>query len=204
MNDFPVIGITGGIGSGKSSIAKALESLGAVVIDSDKLAHAELETPDVVKAIKARWGNKVCHADGRIDRRSLGAIVFKDAVELQWLEDLLYPRIHERRRAIIDELKSRRGVKAVVLDAPKLHEAGVDKECDAVLFVDADHDVRLQRVAQTRSWDAAELARREKMQIPLDKKKAMADYVVVNNHPGLDSLTPELQRILDSVVCSKP
>lgn len=196
--------MTGGIGAGKSTVAKVLGQLGALVIDSDALAHEELRSAEVVKAIKALWGAAVCSADGEIDRAALGAKVFADAAELKKLEDLLYPRINQRRRRIIADHAGQPGLLAVVLDAPKLYEAGVDRECDAVIFVDADEEVRLRRVAESRGWSPAELARREKLQIPLDKKRAMADYVIVNNHPGPDSLTPKLQRILDFVVGSKP
>ncbi len=201
--NLPVIGVTGGIGAGKSAVAQVLGKLGALVIDSDALAHEELRSADVVEAIKAQWGSVVSSASGEVNRTALGLKVFADPAELKKLEDLLYPRIHRRRRQIIAEHTGRPGLRAVVLDAPKLYEAGVDKECDAVIFVDADEEVRVRRVAESRGWDHAELARREKMQIPLDKKRAMADYVVVNNHTGLDSLTPELKRILDSVVGSE-
>jgi dephospho-CoA kinase len=203
-HDLPVIGVTGGIGAGKSAVAQMLGTLGTLVIDSDTLAHEELRSADVIEAIKAQWGSAVFRANGQVDRAALGSKVFGDPAELKKLENLLYPRINRHRRKIIAEHAGRPGLRAVVLDAPKLYEAGVDKECDAVLFVDADEEVRIRRVAKSRGWGPAELARREKMQIPLDKKRAMADYVVVNNHTGLDSLTPELKRILDSVVGSKP
>lgn len=202
--NVPVIGITGGIGAGKSAVARMLGEFGALVIDSDVLAHEELRTLEVIEAVKAKWGLAVCSESGEIDRAALGAKVFADPVELQKLEDLLYPRIHRRRRQIIAEHAGDPGVRAIILDAPKLYEAGVDKECDAVIFVDADEGERVSRVAQSRGWSPAELARREKLQIPLDKKRAMADYVVVNNQAGLDSLIPELKRILESVVGSKP
>lgn len=202
--NLPVIGITGGIGAGKSAVARILGDLGALVIDSDTMAHQELRSPEVVEAIKALWGDEVCTPGGEIDRAALGRRVFANPAELKRLEDLLYPRINRRRREIIASNSGRPEFRAVVLDAPKLHEAGVDKECDAVIFVDADDETRLRRVAQSRGWSQEELARREKMQIPLDKKRAMADYVVVNNHSGPDSLTPELKRILDCVVGLKP
>ncbi len=201
---LPVIGVTGGIGAGKSAVAMVLGTLGALVIDSDALAHDELRSPEVIEAVKAQWGQAVCSPNGEVDRKALGSKVFGDPAELKKLEDMLYPRINRRRRQIIADSAGRPGIRAVILDAPKLYEAGVDKECDAVIFVDADEDVRVRRVSESRGWGHAELARREKMQIPLDKKRLMADYVVVNNHTGLDSLTPELQRILDSVVGLKP
>ena len=201
--NLAVIGITGGIGAGKSTVARGLGQLGALVIDSDQLAHEELQSPEVIAEIRSRWGPRVFAPDGAIDRKALGAVVFDAPGELRKLEDLLYPRIERRRKQIVAEQTGRRGIRAVVLDAPKLYEAGVDKECDAVVFVDADESVRLDRVARTRGWNREELHRREKMQIPLDKKKAMADYVVVNNHPGLDLLTSQLKRIFDSVVGSQ-
>ena len=201
--DVPVIGITGGIGAGKSTVARILAELGALVVDSDTLAHEELRSPEVVETIRAMWGAEVCSPRGEIDRTALGRKVFADPVELRKLEELLYPRINRRRREIVAEHAGKKGIPAVVLDAPKLYEAGVDKECDAVIFVDSDENVRLRRVSQSRGWNPAELARREKMQIPLDKKRSMADYVVVNNHTGVDSLLPELKRILESVVGSK-
>lgn len=202
-HNLPVIGVTGGIGAGKSTVAQGLGALGALVIDSDALAHEELRSLEVVEAVKAQWGPGVCTPSGEVDRAALGSLVFGDPAELKKLEDLLYPKINRRRRQIIADHEGQPGIRAVVLDAPKLYEAGVDKECDAVIFVDADEGVRVRRVSQARGWSRAELAKREKMQIPLDKKRAMADYVIVNNHTGLDSLTPELKRILDSVVGSK-
>jgi dephospho-CoA kinase len=202
-HNLPVIGITGGIGAGKSAVTQALGALGSLIIDSDVLAHQELRSPEVVEAVKALWGPGVCAPDGQVNRAALGSLVFADLAELKKLEDLLYPRINRRRRQIIADHEGRPEIRAVVLDAPKLYEAGVDKECDAVIFVEADEDLRIRRVAESRGWGRAELAKREKMQIPLDKKRLMADYVIVNNHAGLDSLIPELKRILDSVVCSK-
>lgn len=174
------------------------------MIDSDALAHEELRTPEVSEAVRAQWGNEVCSPDGQIDRSALGAKAFKDPAQLKKLEDLLYPRINRRRREIVEQHSDRPELRAVVLDAPKLFEAGVNKECDAVIFVEAPEEERLRRVATSRGWSREELGRREKMQIPLDKKKAMADYVVVNHHAGLDSLTTQLKRILDQVVGSTP
>lgn len=197
-----VIGVTGGIGSGKSTVARMLGRLGCLVIDSDAVVHELLRSPQMIEVIRKRWGSAVCTPEGAIDRSALGAKVFSDPGELKKLEDMLYPRIHEHRKQLMARHSGDPGIRAFILDAPKLFEAGVDKECDAVIFVEADEDVRRQRVAKARGWGEAELARREKMQFPLDKKKALADYVVVNNHADPDSLIPELERILDRVAGS--
>lgn len=195
----PIIGLTGGIGSGKSTVAGLLESLGAKVIDSDRVAHEELRSPEVVDTLRSWWGPGIV-VDGVVDRKALGALVFADPEKLRRLEELLYPRIHRRRKEVIDGFAGNRDVRAFVLDAPKLHEAGVDGECDAVIFVDADDDVRFERVTGSRGWSREEWGRREKLQIPLDKKRSLADYVLVNNHSDVGSLRPEIERIFDSVL----
>lgn len=201
-NSKPVIGLTGGIGSGKSTVGRILESLGCVVLDFDRMAHEELREPEVIATLRSWWGPSVCSPDGEVDRKALAAIVFKDAAKLKRLEDLLYPRLQRRREEIVGRLAGEEAVMAIVLDAPKLHEAGVDMACDVVIFVDADEKVRARRVAADRGWTEAELRRRENLQIPLDKKRALADHVVVNDHSDIGSLRPEIERIFDSVLKS--
>jgi len=166
------------------------------------MAHEELRDPEVVATLRSWWGPSILGLDGEVYRKALGAIVFKDAGKLKRLEDLLYPRLQRRRHLVFAELGGNKAVRAFVLDAPKLHEAGVDRTCDAVIFVEAAGEVRTRRVALTRGWTDAELHRRENLQIPLDKKRALADYVVVNDHSDIDSLRPEIERIFDSVLKS--
>lgn len=169
------------------------------MIDSDRLAHVELDAPEVIQALRESHGDRILDANGRIDRRALGGVVFDDPMSLKGLEDLLYPRLKLRRAAIVAAANEDPEVRAIVLDAPKLYEAGVDRECDAVIFVEADAATRGARVASARGWGAEELTRRESCQIPLDTKREKADYVVTN-HSTIDELRPELERILFSVL----
>jgi dephospho-CoA kinase len=198
----PIIGLSGGIGAGKSEVARFLASLGAVVLDSDRMAHEELHHPEVVKELRRWWGPQVISADGRPDRKAIARIVFEDPAELSRLEGLLYPRLQRRRDALIAKLQTDPAVRAVVLDAPKLYEAGLDKTCDALIFVDADRETRVRRVASTRGWSEAELTRRENLQIPLDVKMANADYVIVNHADGGD-FRPEVERIFSAILDSR-
>ncbi len=197
-----MIGLTGGIGAGKTTVARILESLGCVVLDSDRMAHEELREPDVAGVLRSWWGEAIVTSSGEVDRSKLAGIVFNDANELKRLEGLLYPRLHRRRERIFARLADDDRVRAIVLDAPMLHEAGVDKVCDAVIFVAADDEIRARRVAATRGWSEEEWRRREKLQIPLDKKRALADHVVVNGHSDIGLLRPEIERIFDSVLRS--
>jgi len=198
----PILGLVGGIGAGKSSVARIMESLGAVVIDSDRLAHEELADPEVMVTLRGWWGDKVCRSDG-VDRKALASIVFNDPAELGRLENLLYPRLHRRRKQLVSGYNADPAVRAIVLDAPKLFEAGLGDYCDAVIFVEADWSDRVRRVAASRGWSEEELRRREILQNSLDTKRAKADHVVIN-HSSLDQLRIDVERIFSSVLAAFP
>ncbi len=197
----PVIGLTGGIGAGKSAAARILASLGAAVTDSDALAQEELNDPKVIGALREWWGDSVLGTHGGIDRKKLADIVFRNPDDLRRLEELVYPRIAARRDALAAGWDDDPSVTAIVIDAPKLYEAGIDELCDAVIFVDAERPVRLRRLGALRGWTEEELARREAAQNPLDEKRAFADYIVANNS-SIDQLRLAVERVLASVLAS--
>lgn len=197
----PIIGLAGGIGSGKTAAARIFESLGAAVIDSDRLAHRELDDPEVIATLRSWWGDSILLSSGEIDRGAVGDLVFDHPAELARLEELLYPRIERRRQELMAAYENDQRIKAVVIDAPKLYEAGVDKVCDVVVFVDADRPARLTRVAASRGWTKEELARRENLQNPLDTKKASADYVLTNNS-SIGELRIQVEKVFSSVLAS--
>lgn len=180
----PLIGIAGGIASGKSFITGQLQRKGAAVISADEAAHEALKLDDVKGQARARWGDGIFDSQGEIDRQALGKIVFApppDGVrELKHLEEITHPRIGEMLFKRMGELQLTPGIRAIVLDVPLLFEAGWNKFCDTVLFVDAPREVREARV-QARGWTPAELARREAAQKPLDEKRAASDWVIDNS-----------------------
>ena len=177
--DRPVIGLVGGIGAGKSTVARAFALLGCVVSDSDRDAKAALDEPDTRDRIVAALGQGLLDGDGRIDRARLATRIFGDAEARRTLESIVHPRVHARRAAAFAAAPA--SDPALVIDAPLLLEAGLDAACDAVVFVDCPREERLRRVREHRGWDEAELARREAAQLPLDAKRARADHVVVND-----------------------
>jgi dephospho-CoA kinase len=197
----PVIGVVGGIGAGKTTVTSLLGQLGAGVIESDRLAHEALGAADVLAEVAERWGEMVVRADGSIDRGRLAAIVFEQPEELAHLEAILYPRIHRRREELMVDMERDDRVRAIVWDAPKLFEAGLQDLCDAVVFVDADPALRLARVQRSRGWTEAEVVRRECFQKSLDYKRTRADYVVTNNS-DIDALRLQVERMLSSVIAS--
>lgn len=173
-----VLGLVGGIGAGKSAVARELESRGALVLDSDTRAKAVLETPEAHKRLAEWWGPEIIQ-NGRVDRRRIADIVFADPEQRRRLEAFVHPQLRAGRRAEIESAGAR-GIRFVVIDAPLLLEAGVDKECDEVVFVNAPLAQRVERV-RSRGWDDAELARREAAQLPLEQKKARSTAVIEND-----------------------
>jgi dephospho-CoA kinase len=196
--NIPVIGLAGGIGAGKSIVAAALGDLGCVVIDSDAQAKTVLERPEVRDELVRWWGRGVMGADGGIDRKAVAKIVFADERERKRLEALVHPLVRVKRAELARAARDS-GAAAVVVDAPLLFEAGVDAECDAVIFVDAPREIRLARVRARSGWDDAELERREKSQWPLESKRARSDFVVVNDGPP-DVLAARVASVLDQIL----
>jgi len=177
----PIIGLAGGIGAGKSTVASILAELGAKVISSDRLNHEELDRPEVLQELRCWWGNGVIAPDGRADHDAIRKIITADSEARRRLEALVHPRVAERRLALTRQYQSQPDVRAVVWDSPLLFEAGLAPQCDCVILVDAERRVREDRVSRDRGWSPQELRRLEKVQRPLDFKRQSADYRVVNN-----------------------
>lgn len=177
----PIIGLAGGIGAGKSTVASLFAELGAAVIDSDRLNHEELNAPEVLGTLRQWWGDGVIGPDGKADRTAIRGIVGQDAGALRRLEGLVHPRIAQRTSELIAGWSSDPGIRAIVWDAPLLFEVGLADRCDCVVFVEAPAAARLARVSVGRGWSVEDLERLEKQQKPLDLKRANADYTVENN-----------------------
>ena len=177
----PVIGLLGGIGSGKSFVALLMKARGAVVLDADRVGHEVLRVPAVKQAARERWGDEIFAADGEINRRALGRIVFaptpQGAEDLAYLEQLTHSRIGMRMQQQIETLASGSPPPAIVLDAPVLLKAGWNAFCNKIVFVDAPDSVRLARVL-ARGWTEEEFRRREAAQEPLAFKRKIADEVI--------------------------
>ena len=174
-----VLGLVGGIGAGKSAVAAALGELGCLVIDSDREARAALDRPQVRDQLVKWWGPGILDPQGAVNRKAVAAIVFADPTQRTRLESLVHPIVKAFRGQVVERASAESRV-GVVIDAPLLFEAQSDKECDAVIFVDAPREQRLERV-RTRGWDEAELTRRENAQLPLEEKRTRSHAVIIND-----------------------
>lgn len=199
--DKPIIGILGGIGSGKSYVAQLFGEMGCLVIDSDAQVRAAYQDPAVLATLRQWWGGDVFRADGSLDRAAVARKVFNNPADRQRLERLVHPRVDAQRTAMMDAAP--RSVVAFVWDTPLLMEAGLHERCDALVFVDAPREQRLRRVREQRGWDEAELTRRENLQLPLDRKREISDYQVVNT-AGAEDLRGHVRQILSRIVTGLP
>jgi dephospho-CoA kinase len=194
---IPVVGLAGGIGSGKSAVARVWERLGAVVIDSDRESRAALELPEVKRQLVAWWGDRVLNPDGTVSRGAVADVVFKDAAERAKLEGLIHPLVKRKRAEMVERARAA-GAPMAVVDAPLLFEAGVDAECDAVVFVDTPRELRVARVAG-RGWTEGELSRRESAQMGLEEKRRRS-ALVIRNSGSEQELEAEAGRVFREVL----
>jgi dephospho-CoA kinase len=178
-----IIGITGGVASGKSTVAGLFARLGAAVLDADQAGHEALRLPQVEAAVRRRWTEAVFGSDGHIDRARLARVVFAAGTEAEterrYLEQLTHPEIARLLQQQAKALEAT-GTAVAVLDAALLFEAGWDKWCQKSVFVEASRESRLAR-ATARGWDEEDFAAREGAQESLDRKRAHADVIIDNS-----------------------
>ncbi len=192
-----VIGIVGGVASGKSLVARLLQSRGASVINADLIAHELLDELEVQQSIVERFGTSVLDADGRIDRRSLGALVFGESSEAiskrRQLESIIHPRVRDVIRERLHILLHAKDLRYIVLDIPLLLENDWANACDRILLVDTPDSKRFEQ-ALARGWSRDQWQAREDAQAPLSHKRSSATDVVVNDGTEQD-LAQRLQQL---------
>jgi dephospho-CoA kinase len=198
MRHKPVVGLIGGIGSGKSRVAEALARHGAWIVSGDQLGHEALRQPETIARVAQRFGTEVLDAEGKVNRRRLGPLVFADPAELRALEVLVFPWIERGLEREIARAQADPNVSLIVLDAAVLLEAGWNKHCDGIVYIHAPRAVRLVRLAGQRRWSAKEVAARENAQMPLTEKVTRADYVVDNSGPP-EQLDAQVGRLLEQL-----
>ena len=196
----PIIGIVGGIGSGKSFVSRAFAEEGCLVINSDEQVARAYERDDVKKALVEWWGPGVIDAQGSVVRSAIARRVFADAGDRRRLEALIHPLVAEMRDAAMRSAAGDPAVRAFVWDTPLLIEAGLARHCDAVVFVDASEAVRKRRVMENRGWTEADWAAREKSQMALDKKRELANYIVRNTAGADDEVRSQVREVLSRIL----
>jgi dephospho-CoA kinase len=194
-----VLGITGGIASGKSQVTEILASHGALVIDADRIGHQVLEDHAVQTLLVRQFGQSVLSQETKsVDRKRVAELVFGDTPQAiqrrRALEAITHPPIRAGIRQQLDEALRSATLRWIVLDVPLLLESGWDKSCDAVWFVDAPQDIRLQRVL-VRGWTREHFLAREASQWSVDRKRSRATHVI-SNSGSLEELDEQVTKML--------
>lgn len=177
-----IIGLTGGIASGKSTVSRALQDLGAIIIDADEVAHAIIEPGKPAwEDIVEHFGTEVLNPDQTIDREKLGAIVFNDPARLQVLNQITHPRVGEQFKQMIKNIKSQQSDAVLFIEVPLLYETHMDRICDEVWVVWVDEETQIQRLMKRDGLSREDALKRIDAQMSLDEKAKRADVVIDNS-----------------------
>ncbi|CCO07284.1 dephospho-CoA kinase [Desulforamulus hydrothermalis] len=194
-----LIGLTGNIASGKSTVAKYLKELGAQVIDADQVARqVVLPHSPALKEIVNSFGPGILHEDGTLNRAKLASVIFQDAAAKEKLENILHPRIADAINRQISSFKKSHPGGILVLEAPLLIEAGWHKSVDQVWLVTVDPQLQLQRLILRDKLTPEQARQRMASQMPQEEKKKFA-HVIINNAGSPSDLQRQVQAIWHSL-----
>ncbi len=199
-----VIGLAGGIGSGKSTVSQYLAELGAVIIDADKAGHEAFKpNTEAWHEVVAAFGRQILAPSGEVDRKKLGEIVFNDPESLLRLNEIMHPRMYDMMKALIEEYR-RQGVDVVVLEAALLIEANWTSLVDEVWVVVASEDTVVKRLKQQRgleeekTWARIHTQARIRSQLSTEERAKQVD-VVINNDGELDEVKAKVRELWEKL-----
>jgi dephospho-CoA kinase len=174
-----LVGLTGGVATGKSTVAKMFKRCGAILIDADKLAREVVEPGKPAwRAIVKLFGKTVLNQNRSLDRQALGSIVFHNPKKRRQLEHIIHPRVAREQQRLVRRIAKGKPRAVVIYEVPLLFEAGVDKRVDKTIVVTADRNTQIARLEKRNGLSRTEAIRRISSQMPLAKKRRRADYLL--------------------------
>lgn len=191
MKRKAIIGVTGGFGTGKSTVSKMFKKLGCTLLDADRIAR-DAVTPGSVqyRRVVSKFGKRILKKDGMIDRKRLAGVVFKNKKKLSALNEIIHPFVIKKIKRFV-----RRNPKGMfVIDAPLLIEAGLTRMVDKLVVVTTDKKTQIKRAKKTPEACLADIKRRIKSQMSLIEKKRLADFIIDNNG-SIKSTRKEVEKI---------
>ena len=189
-----IIGLTGGIASGKSTVSKYLAEKGFEVYDADKIAKDISEKKSVQEEIILTFGNKILDKNGNIDRKKLKEIVFENKEKLKQLNAIIHPKVID----FYKELKEKNTDEIIIFDVPLLFESGIDKFCDKILVVISDYEIQLNRIVERDKIDRELAEKIIKSQLSNEERIKKAD-VVIENNSSLEDLFEKVERFCERI-----
>ena len=188
-----ILGLTGGIGTGKSTVAKMLREKNIPVVDTDSISKEIIEYPEIIEKIKAEISSKIFNNENKLDRKKLSEIVFENKDKLEKLNEIMHPVILKKMWEEVEKLK--KDYKIIVVDIPLLFEINMENEVDKVLLIYSSKEIQIERIMNRDGRTREEAIKIINSQMPLYKKREKSDYIIQNN----DSLE-KLEKNLDKVV----
>lgn len=188
-----ILGLTGGIGTGKSTVVNMLKEKGIPVVDTDLISREVIEYPEIIEKIKLEISNEVFDFNNKLDRKKMSEIVFENQEKLKKLNEIMHPEILKKMWDEVEELK--KNYKIIVVDVPLLFEINMEKEVDKILLIYASKEIQLKRIMERDGRTREEAVKIISSQMPLYKKREKSDYIIQNN----DSLE-KLEKNLDKIV----
>lgn len=196
-----ILGLTGGIGSGKSTVSKIFKNLGAYIVDADEISHSILAKGSLAYNETIQWfGEKVLNSDGNVNRVVLANIVFGNKAELEALNRITHTHILEVMRDEIKYIKSMSKYEIIVLDVPLLFAPDFDIEYDKSVAIIADEDIRIQRVMARNGISREKVIERMSCQMTNDELKERADYIIENNSDDISSLESKVKELYNRLI----
>lgn len=195
MIEKMIIGLTGSIASGKSTVSQLLKDKGYAIIDADIVARLVVEPgSNTLKEITNQFGSEVLHADGTLNREALGTMIFHNPVKRKQLNELMHPAIRNEMIKQRDELKNE-GLETIIMDIPLLFESRLQHFVEKILVVSVSEEIQLERLIKRNSLSKEEAEIRIKSQLPVSEKEKGADAVIYNNG-SIEESKIQLERIL--------
>lgn len=195
MKSYMIIGLTGSIASGKSTVSKMLQDMGFSIIDADIVAREVVELgSDTLQEIQNQFGNEVLHTDGTLNREVLGSMIFHQPAKRKQLNDIMHPAIRKEMLKQRDEL-TKKGNETFFMDIPLLFESRLQHLVEKILVVSVTEDVQLERLMSRNNLSKEEAEARIKSQLPLSEKEKGADAVIYNNG-SIEESKKQLESIL--------
>lgn len=191
-----ILGLTGGIGTGKSTVVNMLKEKGIPVVDTDLISREVIEYPEIIEKIKLEISNEVFDFNNKLDRKKMSEIVFENQEKLKKLNEIMHPEILKKMWDEVEELKKNH--KIIVVDVPLLFEINMEKEVDKILLIYASKEIQLKRIMERDGRTREEAVKIISSQMPLYKKREKSDYIIQNND-SLENLEKKLEKILEKL-----
>ncbi|HQO25778.1 MAG TPA: dephospho-CoA kinase [Acidobacteriota bacterium] len=180
-------GLTGGIASGKTTVAGMFARLGARVIDADAVAHEILLRDEIVSAVTARFGRSVLDDHGRVDRKRLGGAVFADSAHRAWLNRLMHPPVRAEIQRRLDAPSDGGAPPLTIVDVPLLVESGEPRRYGPLILAFCPEEIQVERLMRRDALNRSAALQRIRAQRPIDEKRAMADFIIDTSGPLADT-----------------